>query len=613
MDEIMDKTRSLRAVACPHMERMLQFVQESGLVVVLTDEESCVVAINGNPETLKEVRAMGFQIGSVWAENEVGTNAIGTTALLKQAIQISGTEHYSAKFHRWTCSAAPILQDNTLKGILGIFGPSSSLHSHTLGMVVAAAQAIEIHLQKEEQYRRQFVLHSQLNGVFEALAEGVIVLDKNGYVQQANLAARQILNSSPADIVGSDALELIHDHREEIKRLLEQGQECEFEFIPDNRQSSSHATGIGKPIIDREKQVIGATIILRPIAQVRQLVARMTGAKARFTFDSIIGQEPSLKNVIKLAKIASRTSSNVLMQGESGTGKEVFAQAIHNGSSRRNGPFVAVNCAALPRELVGSELFGYDEGAFTGAKREGRPGKFELANGGTLLLDEIGDMPLEQQATLLRAIQEKAIMRVGGDKLIRVNVRIIAATNRDLLGLVAEGRFRQDLYYRLNVMQVAIPPLRDRRGDIPVLFRYFLDDMCKKMGKDINHVDDEVIKCLCAYNWPGNVRELQNVAERTSLMVEDGHVTVSHLPQEVTCPNRESRSDGWEWGPRSVISVAHESLARENRKRAMEQREKERIIHALDDNGGNVTRTAAVLGISRNTLYRKLKKYGIQN
>lgn len=613
MDEIMVKTEELRKVACPYMERLLRFVQGSGLVVMLTNEECCVVALSGDQETLREARAMGCQIGAIWAENEVGSNAIGIAGVLKQPVQISGTEHYSARFHHWTSSAAPVIQDNTLIGILSISGPSCSMHSHTLGMVVAAVQGIEIQLEKEVEYRRQAVLHGQLNGVFEALAEGVIVLDKNGCVQQANPAVRQILNCSPGEIIGSNAIELIHDHGEEIKQLLDQGQKCEFEFIPDSKQRSSHATGIGIPIIDRDKQVIGATIILRPIAQVRQLVARMTGASARFTFDSIIGQEQSLKNAIKLAKIASRTSSNVLMQGESGTGKEVFAQAIHNGSSRRHGPFVAVNCAALPRELVGSELFGYDEGAFTGAKREGRPGKFELANGGTLLLDEIGDMPLEQQASLLRAIQEKAVMRVGGDKLIRVNVRIIAATNQDLLGLVAQGRFRQDLYYRLNVMQVAIPPLRDRRGDIPLLFRYFLDDMCKKLGKDIGEVDDDVLRCLCAYNWPGNVRELQNIVERTSLVVEDGHVTISHLPPEVTCSNQEGRSDGWEWGPRSVIAVTHESMARENRKRALEEKEKEKIIQILDDSGGNVTRAAAILGISRNTLYRKLKKYGIQN
>ena len=612
MEEIMAKTQELREVARPFMERLLRFVQGSGFVVTLTDEECCIVAIYGDPETLKEAKTMDYKIGAVWAENEVGTNAIGIAAVLKQPVQISGTEHFWAKRHYWTCSAAPVLKNNTLIGLLNISGPSCSAHSHTLGMVVAAAQAIEMQLEKDEQYRQQTVLHSQLNGLFEAMTEGVVILDKNGYVQQVNPAARGILHCT-GEIIGSNAVEVMHDHEEEIKNLLDQGQECEFEFILDGKPGSSHATGMGKPIIDSEKQVVGATIVLRPMAQVRQLVARMSGAEARFSFDSIIGQEPSLKNAIKLAKIASRTSSNVLMQGESGTGKEVFAQAIHNGSSRRNGPFVAVNCAALPRELVGSELFGYDEGAFTGAKRGGRPGKFELANGGTLLLDEIGDMPLEQQGSLLRAIQEKAIVRVGGDKIIRVNVRIIAATNQDLLGLVEQGQFRRDLYYRLNVMQVTVPPLRERRGDIPLLFRHFLDDMCKKLGKVINEVDDDVLMCLSAYDWPGNVRELQNIVERTSLVVEDGHVTLNHLPQELTSLNPEHGSDGWEWGSRSVIAVAHDKITRENRKRAMEAKEIEKIIQTLDASGGNISKAATTLGVSRNTLYRKLKKYNIQN
>ena len=603
----MAKTEELREAANPLVERLLRFVQGSGFVAALTDETCCIVALYGDPVTLKKVRNMDCQVGAVWTEDEIGTNAIGIAAMTKQPVQISGNEHYLAKYRHWSCSAAPLLKDNVLMGILSILGPIGSIHSQTLGMVVAASQAIEIRLENDEQFQRQRTISSQLNSVFEVMSEGVIVLDKNGHVRQVNTAAGRILDCSISDIMGSNLIEIMHDHAEKITRLLDRGQECEFEFV----LGANHAAGIGKSIFDREKRVMGATIILRPIAQVRQ--SRMAGAEAQFTFDSIIGQDPSMKNAIKLGKIASRTSSNVLMQGESGTGKEVFAQAIHNGSSRRKGPFVAINCAALPRELVGSELFGYDEGAFTGAKRDGRPGKFELANGGTLLLDEIGDMPLEQQGSLLRAIQEKAVVRVGGDKVIRVNVRIIAATNQDLLGLVAQGRFRQDLYYRLNVMQVTIPPLRDRRSDIPLLFRYFLDDMCRKLGKVINKVDDDVLRCLCAYNWPGNVRELQNIVERTSLVVEDGHVTVSHLPQEVTSLNQDDRGDGWEWGPRSVIAVAHETYARENRKRAMEEKEKENIIQALDNNGGNVSKTAISLGISRNTLYRRLKKYGIQN
>ena len=271
--------------------------------------------------------------------------------------------------------------------------------------------------------------------------------------------------------MGANASKLLQEKGEEVTRLLQQGEECEFELLLDGQNRSNHASGMGKPIIDGEQNIVGATIILRPIAEVRQLVNRMTGAEARFTFDSIIGNEPNLKNAAKLAKIAARNSSNVLLQGESGTGKEVFAQAIHNGSSRREGPFIAINCAALPRELVGSELFGYDEGAFTGARKGGRPGKFELANGEPCYLMKSGICLWNSRVVCYVPFKKKAITS-RGDRLIRVNVRIIAATNRDLLGLVEQGLFRRDLYCRLNVMQLTVP-LRERRGDIQLLFRYF--------------------------------------------------------------------------------------------------------------------------------------------
>ena len=226
-----------------------------------------------------------------------------------------------------------------------------------------------------------------------------------------------------------------------------------------------------------------------------------------------------MKETIEVARMAARSSSNVLIEGESGTGKELFAQAIHNASKRSAGPFVAVNCGAIPRELIASELFGYSEGAFTGAKKGGNPGKFELADGGTLFLDEIGDMPLEQQVALLRVIQEKSVSRIGSNQVIPVDVRIICATNKNLLELMQTGRFRQDLYYRLNVINLRILPLRERKEDIPVLFQHFLQQMNQE-GNQLSQQD--VIEHLLSYDWPGNVRELQNVVER--------FVHLEHMP-----------------------------------------------------------------------------------
>ncbi|NLV21100.1 MAG: sigma 54-interacting transcriptional regulator [Syntrophomonadaceae bacterium] len=479
-------------------------------------------------------------------------------------------------------------------------------------------KAQNCHLYKEKELRQEqqaiLNLHNELSNVFETMSDGVIVLDKNARVTQSNPTARQIIGYQDDKLIGVHIVDLFSGQAPKTLDLLESGQQYEdVEILLEGRRGQVHATASAKPTYDENNQVNGATVILRPIAQVQQVINKFSGAQANFTFDSIIGESKQLKKSINLAEMASQNMSNVLIQAESGTGKEVFAQAIHNASSRSNGPFVAINCAALPRELIGSELFGYTEGAFTGAKRGGRLGKFELANKGTLLLDEIGDMPLEQQAILLRAIQEKAITRVGGDTLINVDVRIIAATNQNLLKLVEEGRFRADLYYRLNVVQINIPPLRERLEDIELLFNFFIETMSPKLDRHITEVQPAVIKCLQAYDWPGNVRELQNIVERILLVCEDGKITITQLPQEIVHAAIGHNKESWEINSYSPPTSAPVLNNRHARKLAALEQEKEMIIQALNMNGGNVTKASAALGISRNTLYRKMKSYEIEN
>jgi len=478
------------------------------------------------------------------------------------------------------------------------------------------AQNCHLYKEKELHIEQQALrnMHIELTNVFDTMSDGVIVLDLEARVSQFNPAAQQIIGYSDEALIGVHVVDLFSGKAPKTMNLLETGEPFyDREILLDGRRGKIHASATGKPIFDENKQVSGATIILRPIAHVQQLVNSFTGAQASFTFDSIIGKDRQLKKSIKLAMMAGANNSTVLLQAASGTGKEVFAQAIHNGSARKNGPFVAINCAALPRELVGSELFGYVEGAFTGAKRGGRPGKFELANKGTLFLDEIGDMPLEQQAMLLRAIQEKAILRVGGDSQINVDVRIIAATNQDLLDLVEQGRFRADLYYRLNVVQISIPSLRERHEDISMLFDHFLNEMSPKFNRHITEVDPAVIKSLEAYDWPGNIRELQNVVERILLLAEDGHITIECLPREVVNEAIGHSRDRWEWVSDGTFGTARSSSNRNARKLHAIEKEKERIMKALDKYGGNVTKASVELGISRNTLYRKMKNYNIVN
>lgn len=481
-------------------------------------------------------------------------------------------------------------------------------------------KAENCHLYQEKQLRieQQSLknVHEELTNVFSTMSDGVLGVDKDGLVSQFNTAARQIIGYSKEQLLGVHIVDLFSGKAPNTLKLLQTGEPFhDQEIMISGSNGKIHAAASGIPIFDEDQKVIGATVILRPIARVQELVNRFTGAQASFTFDSIIGEDKLLRRAVKLAMKAGANNSTVLLQAESGTGKEVFAQAIHNVSARRSGPFVAINCAALPRELVGSELFGYVEGAFTGARRGGRPGKFELANHGTLLLDEIGDMPLEQQAVLLRALQEKAVLRVGGDSPIKVDVRIIAATNQNLAELVDQGRFRVDLYYRLNVVRINIPALRERRGDIRLLFNHFLKEMAGRSMRRISRVDETVYKYLESYQWPGNIRELQNVVERMLLVADDSRLTIDHLPREILKADIIHQGNYFPLQPSGYESPLPPGYLGDRHTRrlfALEQ-EKKRIIQALDMHGGNISRAAAEMGISRSTLYRRMKECKILN
>ena len=269
------------------------------------------------------------------------------------------------------------------------------------------------------------------------------------------------------------------------------------------------------------------------ITRARRLVQKMSGATARHTFDDLKGKHPLFVQALELAKIASSTDSTILILGESGTGKDMIAQAMHNASKRSNGPFVAINCGAIPHSLIESELFGYVEGAFTGARKGGSPGKFELADGGTIFLDEIGDMAMQLQSTLLRVLEQKVIVRVGGTGMWPIDVRVMAATNRDLSREIEAGNFRRDLYYRLNVVSLKIPPLRERRDDILLLANHLLAKLKSFMKRPVVGVDGAAMQVLRNYSWPGNVRELQNVIERVLHLTEGPMIRIEHLPEDL--------------------------------------------------------------------------------
>ncbi|AKJ03432.1 nitrogen regulation protein NR(I) [Archangium gephyra] len=329
-------------------------------------------------------------------------------------------------------------------------------------------------------------------------------------------------------------------------------------------------------------------------------------AKARA---AIIGESAQLQEVFKIIDKVADTPSTVLINGESGTGKELIASALHGASSRRDKPFIKINCAAIPHNLLESELFGYERGAFTGAVTS-KPGRFELADGGTLFLDEIGEIPVEMQVKLLRALQEGEFERVGGIKTTRVDVRLIAATNRDLQAEIEAGRFRKDLYYRLAVVPIVLPPLRERRTDIPMLAGHFVEKYNRKLNKKIESISDDAMALLQAYNWPGNIRELENLIERVLLFADGPSITAKDLPEPVrqgsgtpapalsAAPLEASTGEG---GLKDIVRMKAAEL------------EKDLITKALEETGGNVTRAAKLLQISRKSLQTKMKEFGLRD
>jgi two-component system response regulator AtoC len=316
----------------------------------------------------------------------------------------------------------------------------------------------------------------------------------------------------------------------------------------------------------------------------------------------IIGQTRQMKDIYDVIEKVADTPSTVLIMGESGTGKELIAAALHYSSSRRNRPFIKINCAAIPRELMESELFGYEKGAFTGAVGS-KPGRFELADGGTLFLDEIAEVPVDMQVKLMRAIQESEFEHVGGVQTIRVDVRLVVATNRDLQKEVEVGRFREDLYYRLNVVPIHLPPLRDRKEDIPLLVDHFIEKFNARLKRKVEKVSPEALNLVVNYRWPGNIRELENVIERCVLFSEDPEIGAEHLPEQLV--ERSSSTP-------SAVTMDAEASMKDIVKQATAELERDLIVKALEETKGNVTRAAKRLKISRKSLQNKMKEFGLR-
>ena len=605
--DLLQRKEQLIRIAKPVMQNLYKFVKGSGFVVVLTDETGYILDMLGDEDTLQNRMTSDFFCGASWREEAAGTNAIGTALIIGEPLQVSGAEHFCQKHHALTCSAAPIFsQGGKLIGILDISGSIRSSHLHTLGMVVAAAEAIMAQIAIGQKNYELAMINKRLTNFFNTVSDGALIVDKDGVITELNPAAAAMLGHSGHGVRGTPLSGLFGDTTSGREKKLTIGKSyADVEIMVETKAGVCHCVASGEPIMNEQGVVAGGVVILRPIQQVQNLVNRFSGYYASLQFSDVIGNSEEIRETVRLASLSATTNCNILLQGESGTGKEIFAQSIHNRSAQHNGPFIALNCGAIPCELIGSELFGYEDGAFTGAKRGGKPGKFELASGGTLFLDEIGDMPLEQQAALLRVIQEKKVARIGSTKMIPVNVRLICATNKNLLHEVEKGAFRQDLFYRLNVMSIYMPPLRSRMSDIPLLFQHFVEKLCRDWNCKLT-AEPEVMERLLQYHWPGNVRELQNIVERAASLAENGVITLRHLPAELN------------GGARIPVAVddgrPEEAFdCREQRKQVARESEKQKILSLLNLYAGNVSKVARTLGVSRKTLYNKMHSYSILN
>jgi sigma-54 dependent transcriptional regulator, acetoin dehydrogenase operon transcriptional activator AcoR len=427
-----------------------------------------------------------------------------------------------------------------------------------------------------------------INIITKSSKDGILYLDKNAKIKYMNDMAGNILHVNPQQSINQYVGNIVDFEPVILSTFKTQRGYTDREFIIHSPTwGALHFIKTAVIVKDEHNMFAGVVDFFREITRVRKFVTSYIGAQAKFNFSDIIGNNVQLKESIRISKLAAQTSSNVLIIGETGTGKEMVAQAIHYEGKRQNGPFVTINCGAIPRDLAESEFFGYEPGSFTGADKKGRIGKFELANGGTIFLDEIGELPISLQIKLLRVIQERQIVRVGGIKQIPVNVRIIAASNKDLYKEIQIGKFRNDLYHRINVIKINLPSLRNRKEDIPSLIDHFNRKLSFKLERNVPKISPNFVQPLLEHNFPGNIRELENIIERALNLCEDDNLTSKYLPKEI------------------VDTQDHTELS------PIEDNKRKQIINILAQTDWNITKAANKLQISRPTLYHYINKWNL--
>lgn len=468
------------------------------------------------------------------------------------------------------------------------------------------SDVVDIDLQPNERKEKE------LEAILESTSDGLVSINQDGYINYLNTVAANLFQISAKAFVGKHIHELTGCPEDDKLSSLLKGKFFNNHLMSvDVENGAMHYVCSGRPVLDKQEHVIGAVITLQSRQAAQELVNVVTQSQP-IQFENIICTSQVMHDIINIAKKTANSAYSVLIRGETGTGKELFARALHNASNRRHQPFAPINCAALPEALLESELFGYEPGAFSGAARGGKMGLFESANNGTLFLDEFGELSLILQSKLLRALQEGVIRRVGSTKEIPVDVRIIVATNRDLEEMVAKQQFRQDLYYRINVIPIHIPPLRDRKEDIPLLLSYFHNKYCRELNKHLSF-SPKALEFLSDYSWPGNVRELQNIILRAIHLASGDTIDVSDL---LICktPSINQPTSIMSNSPASTSLLTNEAAApleHLNLKESIEHKERELIIHALKKHG-TARGAAREIGLSHTAVLNKIKRYNLE-
>ncbi|RJG00307.1 sigma-54-dependent Fis family transcriptional regulator [Noviherbaspirillum sedimenti] len=590
---INEKNRVLCTHALPVMETLYEQIINTHNMVILTDANGVIVRTLGDADFLEKANRVALQQGVPWSEESKGTNAIGTAIAEQAAVLVHANQHFLSAHNFLTCSAAPIFDPiGNVIGVLDVSGEQHSYHKHTMALVRMSAQMIENQVFSTS-YQDAITLHFHSRPEFiGTLMEGIASFTPGGRFLAANrcglfqlgLSLNALKTHTFSSLFGLPVSALFDHYRTATPGVLNL---CLHSGVRVYAKAEMH---VSNPVFQH------VTSNERAPQQLPVVQSLARNVRHRAGLDDLNTGDPQIAALIaKLQKVIGRDIA-ILVTGETGTGKELLAQAIHNDSPRANGPFVAVNCASIPETLIESELFGYEDGAFTGARKKGSVGKILQANGGTLFLDEIGDMPLSLQARLLRVLQERMVTPLGSSKSIPVNVALICATHRNLRDLIAKNAFREDLYYRLNGLVVKLPPLRERT-DLGVVIEKLLshedDGVCYT-------VSPAIMQLFKQHKWPGNLRQLINLLRTAMLMTDDDHeIRYEHLPDDFLDDIAMAQTQNKAAAPLNGAAGVK-----------LEDVELSLIQKTLATHGGNVSATARALGVSRNTIYRRSATLG---